>query len=142
MEPMAQQRCMPQALIKTQTSASHPARSMGKISSFKTLSKATGRDRSAWHLLPLPVQGALTEDTAKRNSSACSPRATQQRHLCQDTQLNPHFERQDLLDKALQNKRQHWKLWQPVHMPSPQIPNCSYSFFMCCWALPQAQVNE
>lgn len=74
---------------------------MGKIPYVKTLSKATGRDRSAWHLLPLPVQGALTEDTAKRNSSACSPRATQQRHLCQDTQLNPRFKRQDLLGQSL-----------------------------------------
>lgn len=126
---------------ESQTSSSYPAKSMGKIPSIKTLPKATDRDHSAWHLLPLPVQEALTEDAAKRNSSACSPRATQQRHLCQDMQLNPCFKRQDLLDRVLQNKRQRWKLWQPVHMPSPQMLNCSYLYFMCCWALPQAQGN-
>lgn len=127
---------------ESQTSASYPARSMGKIPSIKTLSKATGRDCSAWHLLPLPVPGALTEDIAKRNSSACGPKATQQKHLCQDMQLNPCFKRQDLLDRVLRNKRQHWKLWQLVHMPGQQMLNCSYLYSRGAGLCPKHRVTN
>lgn len=53
-----------------------PVWSTGKIPSIKKLAEPADKRHSAEHPLPLPLQGALTEDAAKRNSSACSPRVT------------------------------------------------------------------